>query len=93
MSQLKRIYQAMLASVILFVVGCASTPPITLAEMQADQARKLAVRCYWEHEGERWVVGRGEVFAACNQWANKVVRVRYDQSSTSHSAAFSAGHE
>ncbi len=70
-----------IVGVMVVVLGaCASQPPTTLAEMRHDAARRLMVECYWEQEGARWIAGPGPVLQACAEWARKVVKVRYPES-------------
>ena len=47
--------------------------------MRDLEARKLALRCYTEREGERLMFGPHATFIACHNWARKVMQVRYPQ--------------
>jgi hypothetical protein len=66
------------AGLLLAVAGCASAPPPgSLQALQNDMARRLAVQCYWEHEGERALFGGFAVHSACMRWAESQVRARF----------------
>ena len=63
----------------LMSVGCVSPQPTSLESMRDLEARKLALRCYTEREGERLMFGPHATFIACHNWARKVMQVRYPQ--------------
>lgn len=44
------------------------------------QAKQMAADCYWQMEGQRLLMGSGQVYSACLRWANEAVRVRYSSS-------------
>ena len=73
--------RALAAAVLTVSAGCVTQDPTSLDGMQFQTARKLALQCYVEREGERFVYGPGQVFHACSQWAQRVVRVQYPQAS------------
>jgi hypothetical protein len=62
----------------LLLVGsaaCTTTGAVnTLDARLNDQARRLTMQCYWQHEGERAVFGGMYVYQACRDWAHDVVR-------------------
>ncbi len=61
--------------------GCM-TPnqaPTSLEGMRSQEARKLAMQCYADREGERLFAGPQAVYLACSRWAHAVVQVRYRQ--------------
>ena len=61
----------------LAIAGCASGPsPGSIAYLQAESVKDLAMQCYGAHEGERIVYGGAEVWHACKAWADTKVRSR-----------------
>ncbi len=61
----------------LLTAGCVTSQPTTLEGMRDLESRKLALRCYNKHEGERLVFGAMNTFNACSRWAQRVMQVRY----------------
>ena len=63
------------ASAALFLTmmaGCSTNPNAELAAADLE-ARKLAMSCYSEREGDRLVYGGGQVWQMCAAWAKRVV--------------------
>lgn len=91
MSRSRIFTRLVLLSAMAFSLGCANqTSPTSLAAMQADSSRQLAMACYWENDGLRLVAGPAAAFSACRKWADGVTRVRYPKSNTASSFSAAA---
>lgn len=64
------------AALFLGIAGCATTGSHSLGSRLDGQVRELTMRCYWQHEGERWAIGGFAVYEGCRSWAREQVRVR-----------------
>lgn len=74
------IRSAVLAAVVVFTAGCASTANDPLMQFHGDTVRRLTAECYWQNEGKRLVFGSHQVHSACRQWAQDRVSVRFPES-------------
>ena len=72
-----RLARVLLLCSLFLSVGCAIPQPTTLQGMQDLEARKLALQCWADREGERLVFGAHATFTACNRWAHQVMALRY----------------
>ena len=78
------IRSALLGVAVALTAGCATTVQDPLMQFHGDTVRRLTSECYWNNEGKRLVFGGHQVHAACRQWAQNVVTVRFPEGPRSH---------